>query len=183
MKKRKPTTQTSERTDPKIPDRFDESGLASTLSSRLAGSPLDPNPTFRSSGQAVVWVDRGDEVLIHLNSIRTQIRDRVLMVSVDLETDQTGRTPLVVVFALGNASDPAGLIAVTDELPRGNGMLASRWGKILQEALWASLLGIATDHANERLAAPAGISASVGSLQMHTGVAPSASSLMPKVAR
>jgi hypothetical protein len=87
--------------------------------------------------KAVIWVDRGDEVLVHLDSVRVKIADRLLLMSVDLETDQTGRTPLIAAFALGDDKDPAGLVAVTDDLPRGNGVLASRWGKILQEALWA----------------------------------------------
>lgn len=170
----KPTIQKPESSGSKVPDQFDENGLASALSGRLAGTPVDPASFSRSNAKAVVWIDSGDEVLVHLDSIRTQIHDRALLISVDLETDQTGRTPLVTAFALGNANDPAGLIAVADELPRGNGMLASRWGKILQEALWTSLLGIALDHANERLAAPIGISASKGTLQLHTGSAPSA---------
>lgn len=172
MKIGEPTTTTPGLPGPRIPDRFDETGLASALAARLAGTPLNDRVPASSNVQAVVWVDRGDEVLVHLDSIRTQIRDRLLLVSVDLETDQTGRTPLVAVFAMGNVDDPGGLIAVTDELPRGNGMLASRWGKILQEALWASLLGIALDHANERLAAPIRISASAGALQLHAGLAP-----------
>jgi hypothetical protein len=140
------------------------------LSGRLAGKALQGQPSPQP--QAVVWVDRGDEVVVHLESVRTQIRAGILLVSVDLETDQTGRTPVVVVFAIGDAADPAGLIGVTDEFPRGNGALVSRWGKILQEAIWACLLGIVQDYAHQRSSAPTGISASTGVLQLHTGIAP-----------
>jgi hypothetical protein len=97
----------------------------------------------------------------------------MLLLSVDLETDQTGRTPLVVALALGNADDPAGLVATTDELPHGNGLLASRWGKPLQDAVWASLLGLATDHAEERGLAPQSITASAGTLQLSAATRPS----------
>jgi hypothetical protein len=159
---------------PKIPDHFDETALAAALALRLAGTPADDSGASMANGQAVIWVDRGDEVLVHLDSIRTQIRDGLLLVSVDLETDQTGRTPLVTAFALGNATDTAGLVAVTSDLPQGNGILASRWGKTLREALWSSLLGISLDHANERSVAPIGFSASAGAIQFHAGVAPSA---------
>jgi hypothetical protein len=157
---------------PKIPDYLDEAGLASRLSSRLAGSAVDGKSRV-SDQRAVIWVDGGDEVLVHLSSIRTQIGDGTLLVSIDLETDQTGRTPMIAAFALGSANDPAGLIAVADELPRGDGVIASRWGKALQEALWASLLGIAVDHARERLSAPLGLSASSGRLQLRAGEPPS----------
>jgi hypothetical protein len=87
----------------------------------------------------------------------------------DVETDQTGRTSLVVPFALGNATDPAGLVAVTDHYPRGNGLLASRWGEAVQAAVWSTVLGIAKEHAGERRSAPLGISASRGGLQFHPG--------------
>jgi hypothetical protein len=159
---------------PKIPDQFDETTLASTLSARLAGTPADGGTSAPANPAAVIWVDRGDEVLVHLDSVRTQIRDRMLLVSVDLETDQHGRTPLVMACALGNADDPAGLNAVTDELPHGNGVLAARWGKTMQQAVWASLMGLAVDHAGERFAAPMGISVSAGLLRLHAGAAPSA---------
>ena len=169
-----PTSPTGVSSGFKIPDRFDESGLASAFSARLGGTPSDGSPSPPSSQQAVIWVDRGDEVLVHLDSVRTQIRDGLLLVSVDLETDQTGRTPLVTAFALGNATDTAGLVAVTSDLPQGNGILASRWGKTLREALWSGLLGIALDHASERSVAPIGFIASAGGLQLHAGAAPSA---------
>ena len=110
-------------------------------------------------------------MLVHLDSMQTVILDGVILVSVDLESDQTGRTTMVVSFAVGKANDPAGLIAVTDEFPRGNGILASRWGRALQAAAWSSLLALATDHATERSAAPLGISAIKGSLSLTAGAA------------
>lgn len=154
---------------PTIPDHFDEIRLASALSVRLAGTPADGSSAAPTNARAVIWVDHGDEVLVHLDSISIRILDRVVLISIDLETDQRGRTPLVVAFALGNTSDPAGLIAVTDKFPHGDGTIASRWGQILQEALWSSLLGLALDHADERSASPLAISSSVGRLQFHAG--------------
>jgi len=156
----------------KIPDSFNEQSLAAALSQRLAGSSAIGTSIPATGAQAVIWVDRGDEVLVHLDSVRTKINAGMLLVSVDLETDQTGRASLVVVLAMGNASDPAGLLATTDDLPRGNGMLAARWGKTLQNAVCGSLLAVASAHASERLAAPVGISAAAGVLQFHAGAAP-----------
>jgi hypothetical protein len=134
-----------------IPDHFSEPELASHLSLRLAGTPADGSllPAGTAPPLQVVWVDRGDEVLVHLDSTQVRVRDTTLLISVDLETDQTGRTPLVVVLAMGDTADPAGLVVTTDEYPRGNGALAARWGKSLQAAVWASLLGLARDHFEE----------------------------------
>ncbi len=162
---------------PQVPDYFDETSLASHLALRLGRtSQNDKSSDSQSLVPAVIWVDRGDEVLVHLNSIRIQIRDGMLLISIVLETDQRGRTPMVVALALGGVNDPAGLVAVVDELPHGDGVIASRWGKTLQEALWASLTGLALDHAKERSSAPHGFSASWGRLQLHAGEAPSATS-------
>jgi hypothetical protein len=135
------------------------------------GTPADGSVASTELPNKVIWVDGGDEVLVHLDSMLTRILDGVVIVSLDLETDQTGRTPLVVLFAVGAADDPAGLVAVTDEFPRGNGLLASRWGASVQAAAWAGLLGLATDHASERGASPLGIAAVKGQLSLSAGTA------------
>jgi hypothetical protein len=157
--------------EPSIPDHLDEPALTSELGVRLAGTPADGSRTTSAPPQTVVWVENGDEVLVHLDSAVVRILDGLVLVSVDLETDQTGRTPLVVSFSVGSANDAAGLVAVTDEFPRGNGRLASRWGRALQAAAWTSLLGLAQDHATERGLAPAGITAVRGKLSLTAGAA------------
>jgi hypothetical protein len=154
---------------PKIPDQLDEKTLTGHLTMRLAGSPADGSRSPSQTPGKVIWIENGDEVLVHLDSMQTVILDGVILVSVDLESDQTGRTTMVVSFAVGKADDPAGLIAVTDEFPRGNGVLASRWGRALQAAAWSSLLALATDHAAERSAAPLGVSAIKGTLSLTAG--------------
>jgi len=159
--------------DPRHPDRFDETTLAAAISARLGGGRAANGTTPPPApAKAVIWVDRGDEVLVHLDSVRVKIADRLLLISVDLETDQTGRTPLIAAYALGDDKDPAGLVAVTDELPHGNGVLASRWGQILRDALWASVLAIATDRAEVARPGAIGLSAKAGSLRLHTGTTP-----------
>jgi len=154
---------------PRIPDQFDPPALSGALQTRLQGTTADGSAAVGVVGSQVIWVDAGDEVLVHLDSIQTRILDRLVLISVDLESDQTGRTPLIVSFALGNASDPAGLVVATDEFPRGDGRLAARWGQSVQAAVWASLLSLAQEHADERGKAPVGISAAPGTLTLHAG--------------
>jgi hypothetical protein len=156
---------------PKIPDRFDERTLASALNVRIAGTPSDGSLPPDQLPSKIVWTDYGDEVLIHLDSLQTKIVQGKLLASVDLETDQTGRTPLVVAFALGATNDPAGLVATTETYPRGNAMLASRWGQAVQAAIWSALLDLAQTHAVERSGAPRGIAALDGALQFLAGPA------------
>jgi hypothetical protein len=153
-----------------IPDKFNEADLGAELGLRLRGMPAGGSrqPSLTTSAATVIWIDAGDEVLVHLDSVQVRMLNGTLLVSVDLETDQTGCSPLVVAFSLG-AGDPAGLVATTDEVPRGHPVLASRWGRPLQAAVWAGLLGLAKDHAIERNAAPQAIQVLQGELSLQAG--------------
>ena len=153
---------------PQVADQYTAPQLAQALSVQLVGTPADGSraPSSPVSGP-VVWVEKGDEVLVHVESTQVRLQNGCLLVSVDLETDQSGRQPLVMALSLSNGTDGAGLIATTDDLPRGNGVLAARWGQALQAAVWASLLKMSQQHAFEREKAPSGISISGDSLQFH----------------
>ena len=147
--------------------RLDEATLGGEIARRIGGTPADGtaiSPGITERAGRVVWTDRGDDVLVYLDSIRTKVLDRMLYVSIDLESDQTGRTPLICVFALGSPNDPAGMVAVSDELPRGNGLLASRWGESVQTAVWSALLGTLSDFAKASNLSPAGFAAVAGAL-------------------
>jgi hypothetical protein len=159
----------------KYPDRFTAPALAAELATRLTGSSatggtVPVNPTG-APNLAVVWVDAGSEVLVHLDSLQVRFVANTALFSIELECDQTGRTPLIVALALGGIDDPAGLIATTDEFPRGNGLLTARWGAAVQSAIWSSLLGLAQDFAAERKTTALGITVAGGVFQPVTGAA------------
>jgi hypothetical protein len=152
-----------------VSNPVNEAQLAAELAARIAGSSADGSQLVNVSPATIVWVEHGDEVVVHLDSVQVCLLPGSLLVSVDLETDQTGRATLVSVFALGAAGDPAGLTAVTDALPRGLGTLSARWGKTLQSAIWAGLLGFAQDAAAQQGGAPIGLAVSQGSLEVVAG--------------
>ena len=161
----------------KYQDRYSEATLVPQLATRMAGRPangvtLTTAATVPSAPTQVVWVDAGSDILVHLDSIKTKLTNGSLLVSVDLECDQVGRSALIVAFGLGQPGDPAGLIAVTDALPRGNGLLAARWGSIVQSAVWAALLGLLSDYSAERSATASGFAASTGVLQLLADTTP-----------
>lgn len=161
----------------KIPDQLGEADLSAALSLRLVGTAANgvSSPLGSAAGATapaqVIWVDHGNEVLVHLDSTAVRILDRMVLVSVDLETDQTGRTPLICSFAVSGAGELGGLVATTDELPRGSGLLAACWGRQLQTAVWSSLIGLSNDHAAERARTPRGLSAASGTLSLSAGSA------------
>jgi hypothetical protein len=141
------------------------------LSARLGGSPADGSAPGTTAAASVIWVDQGDAVLVHLDSVAARFVGQTVLVSIDLESDQTGRTSMVTAFALGaDATTGAGLVAVTEEYPRGNALLAARWGAVVRDAAWSALLQLANDHAAERSLAPAGLTLATG--QLHLTAAP-----------
>ncbi|HXA51896.1 MAG TPA: hypothetical protein VNV86_16385 [Candidatus Acidoferrum sp.] len=154
-----------------IPDSFTDVALAAELAQRLAGRAADTGPvlsTRKIPGQ-VIWVDAGSEIMVYLNSTKTSIADGLLLVSTDFECDQTGRTPLIAAFAMNKGVDSAGLFATTDEFPRGNGILAARWGAIYQNAVWAALTSLVADHAAERKLFPLALVCTANVLHLRSG--------------
>lgn len=159
-------------TPPAIPNTVDEPTLGTLLGTRLAGTPADGSAPSATPSNAVVWVDQGDAVLVHLDSVAIRFVGQTVLLSMDLESDQTGRTSMVVAFALGaDAATGAGLVAVAEEFPRGNALLAARWGAVVRDAAWSAFLQLAADHAGERSLSPAGLTLSGGRLHL-TAAAP-----------
>jgi hypothetical protein len=143
-----------------IPDTLTESDLTarlrSALTSRAAGS----------TAEAIVWQDRGDEVVVHLSTLQIRLAPPAAFAAVDLESDQTGRHSLVVRFVFGDPQDPAGLFATTDEVVRGNSLLAARWGPIFRDLIWSTLTSLSSNHAAERGLAPLRFSVGSAGLQL-----------------
>ena len=149
-----------------IAPRMDEAALAGAVARRLAPASALP-AKGHGCPPVVVWADAGDEVLLHLSSVQVALRSGLIVVSVDLECDQTGRESLVMPFSVGASRDQAGLLAVTDDLPRGDGLLVGRWGRLLQDAVWAALLQVVHDYARRLNKLPFGLAAEPGVLALH----------------
>ena len=136
----------------------DEAGVGQAFARGLAAS--------KATSDAVVWVKDGDEAVVHLDSIRVTLTLGVISVSVDLETDQTGRAAQEVIIGLARPSAPPSLEAVTAEAPSGNVLVAARWGRTLQDAVWSTVLALADEQAGNGEAV--GVAAGDGTLVVHT---------------
>jgi hypothetical protein len=148
--------------------------LLRALRDGLQGTPVDGGPTLPDKAP-VVWVDAGDELLVHRDSLKVRFAPGIIVVSVDVETVQTGRQRLVVPLALGargEPSSPSGLVAVTSREPYTHPLLAARWGRILQDAVWSALVAMATRHAGGRGLALRGISIDHRARAVHLDVRP-----------
>ncbi len=144
-----------------VTDLVSAEALAARLRTALGGGSAPPQ---------VVWEDRGAEVLVHLDSLRVHLADRVVVVGLDLEAVETGRGQLVVQLVFGSARGKAGLLASTDEQVRGHAQLAARWGLVFRDVIWAELLHTTRDHAAERGLAPQSLHVLEGHLRL--GAAP-----------
>jgi hypothetical protein len=157
---------------PVIPDSLTPVTLAGLLQARLSGTRADGTAASATTPTSVIWVDQGDEVLVHLDSLEISFAGSAVLLSLDLETDQSGRTPMVVALALGDTPQAGGaLVAATDEIPRGNALLAARWGKMLRDASWQAFLALASDHAAQTGLTPHALTLANGQLHLTAGPA------------
>lgn len=155
-----------------IPDRIAPGALGPLLGVRIAGTPASVGaPDGARGAGAVVWIDCGDEVIVHLDSIKAGLASNVLLVAIDLETDDTGRQTLVVPLAPGTQADDE-LTLVTEDVPRGHAELAARWGRILQDAIFAAIEDMARTHAGERQAVAKALVIADGALAFRAEGAP-----------
>jgi hypothetical protein len=167
-----PPPVTTEPPPATIPDSLSPTLLAGLLQARLAGVPADGSASSQAVPTSVIWTDQGDEVLVHLSSLDISFVESTVLVSIDLESDQSGRTAMVVALALGDTPQAGGaLLAATDEFPRGNALLAARWGRVLRDAAWTAFLALAADHADQTRLSPQALTLAHGQLRLTAGPA------------
>lgn len=110
--------------------------LITVALSAAHAAPDQPPP------QQVVWQDADGEVLVHLDQTKVVMFNGLVLVALTLESDETGQGEIVVPFAVGSPGSPAGLVAVTETLPRGPAALVDRWGHSAVAAAWRALLDV-----------------------------------------
>jgi hypothetical protein len=162
-----------------VPAAVRTGALGTWIAPSLTGASLSlqPGETVSVDGPSnamskppsrVVWVDGEDEALVHLDSITARTVGTTLLMSIDLETDETGRAPVIVRFAMGGPDDPGGLHVVTDEVPHGPAALVSRWGAAVQAALWGGVVTLAAKHAAQKGAELVAVGVERGSVVFRT---------------
>jgi hypothetical protein len=147
-----------------VPDRVQAEQLSPLLGLRMAGAAADGSSGGIENARSVVWVDHGDEAIFHVDSVRAAIAGELLLVALDLETDQTGRQTLVVPLAIG-ADEKGGITLACEAAPRGPDLLVRRWGEAALQAVVAAVIELVELHARERAAEPAALHISQGGLQ------------------
>ena len=107
---------------------------------------------------AVIWSDRGSELIMHAAKLQVRALDNVLVVAVDTESAEFGAVPLIVRFVFGGNDDPASLVAATDDSALGHPAIAARWGKLFRDVVWAALVRLSVSHATRNGLVPTSLS-------------------------
>jgi len=96
---------------------------------------------------AVVWSDRGSQILLDVAHLHVTTVPGALVVGVDTSTVEHGSAPLIVRFVLGQEAAGGALVASTDADALGHPDVAARWGALFRDVVWAALLRYVDTHA------------------------------------
>ena len=113
---------------------LDEHAVAAALANELAPA---------AGGGPVVWASQGSEVVVYLDSVDVRVGPGRLRASVDLASDDTGRVSQPVELALAYPGEPPNFAATTELTPAGDPIIAGRWGRVIQNAVWSAVLELA----------------------------------------
>src|SRR5262245_54409035 len=110
----------------------------SDVQARIRQRLLGLHPTARRA----VWRSSSHALLIYVDRTQARVLRGWLVVGLELETDQTGRQPIELVFFLGAAQDGDGNGAAVriNAATREAAMLAEIWGDDLQRVVWDAVL-------------------------------------------
>lgn len=155
---------------PEVPLNPDElQKLASVAAVTAAGLPAS------SQTDQVVWSRGDNELLVLLARVRVRLADGIALVRIPVSCDQVPEAVVAVPFAVGDDRRPAGLLAATEDRPRGPQVVVDVWGDALTAFAWQVLLLILTGvarHAGEDTdgapLVPAGLVASGDGLRILT---------------
>lgn len=107
----------------------------------LRAAALDVADAESDSAQGrVLWRHAGSELLVVPGRLQVRLSEGLLAISLPVQCDQTGDAMVHVSFAIGSARRPAGLVATTEERPRGPDVVVDLWGERVVAYLWRSLL-------------------------------------------
>jgi hypothetical protein len=117
-------------------------GLAATVAAGV--DPLAANPAT-----AVTWREGDRELLVRPNRVNVRFDAGVIVVSVPVFCDQTGDAAVHVTFVVGDARQPAGLVAATEARPRGPAIVVDAWADALTAFAWHTVLEVVSTVAGE----------------------------------
>ena len=100
-------------------------------------------------GEALLWQRAGNSLLVLPDKLQLRLGDGVLAFSLPVQCDQSEAVEVHVSFVVGDPRRPAGLLAITEERPRGPAVVVDTWGEAIVAFCWHVVLQVATSLAAE----------------------------------
>lgn len=88
----------------------------------------------------VVWNDADSALMVFPAETRVRLAKGFVFIELAVATDQTGRDTVLLPFRIGAAPNEAVASAVSEPHPRGNPVIAARWGSVMVPAVWHAVL-------------------------------------------
>ena len=92
----------------------------------------------------VVWQLHDHELQVFVSQVQVKLDDGLISVSIPVSCDQVTSAIVQVPFAIGSKAAPAGMIAATEQAPRGPDVIVKVWGEALVAFAWHTLLTVLT---------------------------------------
>lgn len=100
-------------------------------------------------GDTLLWQRGGNSLLVMPDQLALRLAGGVLALSLPVRCDQSEATEVHVSFVVGDPGRPAGLMAVTEERPRGPAAVVDIWGETIVAFCWHVVLQVASSLAAE----------------------------------
>ena len=114
---------------------------------------------------AALWQDGDARVMILAEPLEANVHETGIVVSAPLEADEAKGT-VSVALALASGKERPDLVAAAEERVEGEPALAARWGRVLQEAIFAVLVELLEEAARAEGAKPVGVRVRDGVLEL-----------------
>lgn len=110
---------------------------------RAAATGAAGLPIGDDGAAGVLWVDGPSSLWIDVARTTSKVTSGVIAITVPVRCDQTGNTLVHMTFAVGTVDRPLGLVAATENRPRGPREVVDIWGDALIAFGWQVVLDIA----------------------------------------
>jgi hypothetical protein len=94
---------------------------------------------------AVLWREGDLELLVQPAGVTARFGTGMVVVTIPVSCDQTGATEVHVTFVVGDQKRPAGMLATTEQRPRGPAVIVDAWGDSLVAYAWHVVVEVMTN--------------------------------------
>lgn len=117
-------------------------GLRQAVATAATGRVPPPDTDLP---EAVLWQEGADELLVLVGRCQVELGEGEVAVTIPVRCDQLPDFfgQVRVLFAVGSATRPTGLLAATSSKPEGPPIVVQRWGEALTALAWQALLDVA----------------------------------------